>query len=132
MTGAASKTSPKPSDLELPGEAVVRAEVLVEDRRAVGERLLRVDHGRELLVLDLDELRGVLRQRARLGEDDGDAVPLVAHLVGGERVVRRLLRVLGDEPDARERRGPVLDEVGAGERRDDALGLAGRGDVDAR
>ena len=66
--------------LELPGEAVVRAEVVVEDRRAVGERLLGVDHGRERVVLDLDELGGVLRLRARLGEHDGDAVALVAAL----------------------------------------------------
>ena len=102
--------------LELPGEAVVRAEVVVEDRRAVGERLLGVDHGRKLLVVDLDELGRVLRQSARLGDHDRDAVALVAHLVGGERAVHRLLGVLGDEPDARERGRPVVGEVGAGER----------------
>ena len=116
---------------ELPGVAVVRAELLVDDRRAVLERFLGVDDRGKLLVVHLDELGGVLRLRARLGDDDGDSVALVARLVRGERPVHGLLRVLGDEPDARERGRPVVGEVGAREGVDDALGLAGRRDVDA-
>ena len=50
----------------------------MRERRAVLERLRDVDDGGERLVVDLDELRGVLRLRARLGDHDGDAVALVA------------------------------------------------------
>ncbi len=43
--GRAAEDALDVAALELPGEAVVGAELLVEDRGAVLERLLRVDHG---------------------------------------------------------------------------------------
>ncbi len=117
--------------LQRPGVAAVRPELLVDDRSAVRERGLRVDDRLERLVVDLDELGRVLGERAALGEDDGDAVACVPHLVRRERPVEGLLRVLGDEPDARQRRLPVVGEVGAAESGHDALGLERLGDVNA-
>ena len=111
--------------LELPDVALVRAEVLVDERRPVLERLRHVAVRRERLVLDLDELGRVLRERAALRDDDGDPVPLIASLIGREREVRRHLDVLGHRPCARQPALPVLGEVGAAERRDDTLRLAG-------
>jgi hypothetical protein len=57
-------------------------------QRCVGvERLADVGDRLERLVLDLDELGRVLRDRARLGHDDGDAVADVPRLVEREREV---------------------------------------------
>ena len=86
------------------------------------------------LVVDLDELSRVLRLRTRLGEDDRDAVALVAGRLG-ERIVRRVLHVLGHRPGARHRRLPVVLEVGGREDGDDAVRLpclVGRDPGDAR
>ena len=54
------------------------------------------------------------------GEHGGDAVAGVARLLLRQRVVRRVLHVLGDRPGARHRRGPRLGEVVAGVDGDDA------------
>ena len=102
----------------------------MREGRAVCERLRDVDDGVQRLVVDLDELCRVLRLRARLGDHDGDAVALVARRVG-QRIVRRVLHVLGDRPGARHRRLPVVLQVGGGERRDDAVGLPRRVEIDA-
>ena len=60
-------------------------------RRAAAARRLRararVDERRQRLVLDLDELGGVARELARLGDDDRDRLADVPHLADGERVV---------------------------------------------
>ena len=48
---------------------------------------MRVDDRRQRLVLDLDQLGGVARQLARLGEHDRDRVALVADLVDREAVL---------------------------------------------
>ena len=99
--------------LERPRVAVVRAELLVDERRAVGHRGLDVGDRRERLVVDLDQLRGVLRERAALGDDDGHAVARVARDGRREREVRRVVDVVGHWPRHRQRRGPVLLELGA-------------------
>ena len=106
---------------ELPDVALVRAEVVVHERRVALQRLRHVDRRIERLVLDLDELRGVLRERAALGDDDRDAVALVARHVGREGKVRRHLDVLGHRPGAGEGSLPVGRELRAAERRDDAV-----------
>ena len=46
--------------LERPRVAAVRPELLVDERRTVGERRLDVDDGRQRVVVDLDELRRIL------------------------------------------------------------------------
>ena len=117
--------------VELPRVAAVRAELVVDERRAVGERGFRVDDRVERLVVDGDELGRVLRRCARVGNDDSDRVALVARLVGRERAVHRRGRVLGREPGGRKRSLPVVREVGSGEHRDDAFGRSGLRRVDA-
>ena len=52
----------------------VAAALLVEHGRVLGERLARVDDDVERLVVDLDELGGVARELARLGDDRGDGL----------------------------------------------------------
>ena len=71
--------------LELPDVALVRLELGVDERRAVVERLLDVRDRRKRLVVDLDELGRILRERTALGDHDGDAVSLVPRLVDRER-----------------------------------------------
>ena len=117
--------------VERPRVAAVRAEVLVDDRSAVGERGLRVDDGMERLVVDRDELGRVLRGGTRVCDDDGDGVALVARLVRCERPVHRRGGVLGRQPGGRKRRLPVVRQVGAGEDGDDAVGRGGLRGVDA-
>ena len=79
------------------GVGHVRLDLVVEQRRAVVERLPRVDDDVERLVLDDDELGGVARALARVGDDGGDR--------------------LADEPRASDRERVVL-HVPAGRRRD--------------
>ena len=110
--------------LELPDVALVGSEIGVNERSAVLERLLDVGDRVQRLVVHFDELGRVLRERARLGHDDRDAVALEAGLLGRQRKVRRHLDVLGDRPGTRHAARPVAGQVGAAERRNDALGRA--------
>ena len=59
----------------------------MQHRRAVLERLARVDDDVERLVVDLHELGRVARELARLGDDRDDRLADVAHLADRERVV---------------------------------------------
>ncbi len=56
---------------ELEGEAIVRPDLRIE-QRLVFQRLFRVDHDREGVVVDHDELGGVGSRRGRVGGDDDD------------------------------------------------------------
>ena len=102
------------------------------DDDAVRQRVLEIDDRLERLVLDVDELGGVAGGHLGGRQDGGDGVADVAHLVLRQRVVRRVLHVLGDRPRAGHRCGPVLGEVVAGVDGDDAgrLRRGGRVDVD--
>ena len=119
------------SGLELPDVADVGAELVVDQRCAVLRRRLDVHRCGQRLVVHLDELRRVLRAGARLGDDHGHAVALVPRLFGRERKVRAVLHVLRHRPGAGQTGLPVVCEIGAGERGDDALRGARRGNVDA-
>ena len=112
-------------DLERPRVARVGAEVLVDDR-GVGERILQVDHRRQRLVFDFDGLDRVAGGRLAGGDNGDDAVTDVADLAHRQRVVGRVLHVVGDRPRARHRGRPRVLEVGAGVDGDDA-GHGGRG-----
>ena len=71
----------------LPVEDVVvgLAGQVVTDHRGAGvQRPLGVDHGRQRLVLDVDELQGVAGRVAVLGDHERDLLALVADLVGGQ------------------------------------------------
>jgi hypothetical protein len=117
--------------LELPQVALVRSEVLVDDRRAVRERLLDACDRRERLPVDVDELGGVLCERARLSDDYRNRIALVPRLVGGEGEVRRHLDVLGHGPCARESSCPLIREICARVDGDHALRRAGGVEVHA-
>ena len=96
----------------------------MDERRAVLERLLDVGDGAERLVVDLDQLGCVLRERTALRDDDRNAVALEARLVDGERVVRRHLDVFRDGPGAGKGALPVVGQVGPAEGCDDTFGGA--------
>ena len=101
----------------------------MDQRRTVVEGLRHVGDCVERLPVDLDELRRVLRLRARLRDHDGDAVALVAGHIG-QGVVRRVLHVLGDGPCARHRGLPVVLEVGGREHGEHAVGRLSRGEIE--
>ena len=84
------------------------------DDDPVARRVLEVDDRRQRVVVDDHRLDRVARRVAALGQDDGDDLADVVHLAAGEREVRRVVHVVGDRPRARQRRGPLVVEVGAG------------------
>ena len=116
--------------VELPDVALVRPEVVVHERCVGVERLGDIRDHLERLVLDLDELGRVLRDRPRLRHDDCDTVADVPRLVEREREVRRHPDLFGDGPRAGQRAGPVGCELRAAEGGDDALDLPRGGEVD--
>ena len=82
----------------------VRLQLLVHERRAVLPRLERVEHDRQRLVLDLDQVARVLGDVAVLGDHGRDRLAVVAHLLDGDQVLddragaegRQRRRALGD------------------------------------
>ena len=122
---------------------VAEAPVVTEIARHIGkdlrcprlQRLAGVDDRRLLDILDLDLVGRLARLIEGLGDDDGDRVADVAHVVGRERRVRRLghrravfrmnLPTAGQPADAIRR------HVLAGEDSGDAGGLRRGGGVDA-
>ena len=78
--------------LELDVREVVVAQLVVQDRRAGRERRLRVEHGRQPLVLDVDQLGRVLGDGARARHDGRDGLADEAHAVEREHVARARLR----------------------------------------
>ena len=76
-----------------------------------------VDHRRQRVVIDLDQLGRVARDLARVGDDEGDGIADMPHLVGGQREARRHdhrrgRRHLGD---ARHRAEPLRRQIAGGE-----------------
>ena len=63
----------------------VGAEVVELERRALGQRGLRVDHGRQRLVVDDHGVRGVLGLGDRLGHHGDDRFTDEADLAVGQR-----------------------------------------------
>ena len=118
--------------LQRPGVRAVLLVLVVDERGRVAHRLPDVSDSRERLVVDLDELRGVLRERTALGNDDRDAVPRVARLVRAQRPVLGNVAVAGDGPCARQRARPFVGEVGPRERRHDAVRRLRLREVDLR
>ncbi len=99
-------------DEQVPGVARVGAEVVV-DHDPVGQRVLEVDHRFERLVLHVDRFERVAGRGGAVGEHARHAVSRIARLRLGERVVRRVLHVVGDGPRARHRPAPLIGQVGA-------------------
>ena len=80
----------------------VGAVLLVQDGAFARQTGFRIDDRRQRLELDRDQFGRVFRQVAALGDDDGDRLADVAHLVIGQQ---RLLRV---EKFVLDQRGPFL------------------------
>ena len=59
----------------------------MHERRAVLLRLERVEHDRQRLVLDLDQVASVLGDVAVFGDHGRDRLAVVAHLLDGDHVL---------------------------------------------
>ncbi len=107
-----------------------------ELRRARRDRRGDVDHARQILVLDANQLGRILRLLARLGDDGGDRLADVEAFVLGERRAQR--RCHGRAARALENRRKrdmghaVGAQVGSRVDRNDARGAARLGRVDRR
>ena len=96
----------------------VRRHLVVHERRAGLDGRERVEDSRQLLVRDVDQLHGGLRDVARLGSDGGDLITDATDLVPLER-----------ELVLRESERPLLD-VGRGDHGQDTGQRAGARGVD--
>ncbi len=63
----------------------VGVESFVDDRRALAQRLLRIDDGRKRIEIETDQLSRVFRRMTTLGHDDGNGLADMADLVVGEK-----------------------------------------------
>ena len=81
-------------DCRLVSQMPVEAEIAgcrVEEKRASRlDRCVRRHHGRQRLVADVDELGGILRLLACLGDDCCHWIAHMAHLALGEQWMLRL------------------------------------------
>ena len=115
----------------------VRAVRWVHERRSRRERRLGIDHVRQRLVFDLDPLRRVLGERARIGDDRRHPFAGIAHHAPRERETRHLGRVHPDRKRIGVRAeflpGQYVEHARRGARRvgldrNDARGCVGRRD----
>ena len=61
----------------------------VQLRGAVRGRLVRIHHGRQRFVVDVDQLERIVGLVVRFGDDHGDGVTNVADDIGGDGAIRR-------------------------------------------
>ena len=88
------------ADLPIEHHVVVLAGLVVADQRRIGgQRLGRVDDGRQRFVVDDDGLAAVLREVGVVGDDARDLLPLESDLVGGEDRLG-VIRHVGIMPDS--------------------------------
>ena len=99
---------------------------LVDRGRARLQRLLDVEHGRQVFVIDAHLGHRFGRRTRRLGDDSDDGFAAIAHLVDGER---RL--VILAEIDQAEQRVQVARHVAAADDPPHALAPLGLAGVDA-
>ena len=105
-------------------DEVVRAPVR-DDRRVGLERLLDVEHRRQLLEIELDARDRLERGRLGLGDHRRDRLAAVADPLGGEHLL--LVRL---DADQAQDRVDVLRDVRRGQRADEARHLLGLREVD--
>jgi hypothetical protein len=108
----------------------VRAQLRVHEGGAVLQRLLHVQDRLELVVVDLDQLGGVLGDRRAARDDHGDTLTGEVHTAAGQRGTLGRTHVLRDRPRAGELH-LVGADVGGRVDADDARQLLGRRGVDA-
>ena len=116
--------------VELPEGGAVGAQVGVHEHLVL-HRLSSVEHGRELVVVDVDELGGVAGCRRGAGGHDGDDLAGARDAVDGHGEVGGGLLLVVQRPGVGDGALAVL-EVGAGEDADDAGGRPRRARVDVR
>ena len=115
--------------VEDPGCAVVGAEVGVREVGSVGDRGLHVEHRREHVVLDVNQVGCIARLADRPGHDDDDGLAGERDVVDRDRGVTGRLHVRRDRPRARQAALFGV-QVGAGQDRHHIGGGLGRGRVD--
>ena len=91
---------------------------------------LKVDHGRERLVVDDHCAGSVGGLVARARDDDGDGVARVRRLLDRDRQVQRRLHLGGDRPGARQASGKGVAQVRARVGSSDARLAPGLAEVD--
>jgi hypothetical protein len=107
------------------GHGAVAVRAALPDLRCVGlEGILQIDHRRQGLVVDRDELGGLARLRLGLGDDEGDAVTDATRTIGQQHRPHRA-ETLGPTPVLRHEMGRdaadlVRDRIGADEDQQDA------------
>ena len=104
--------------------------VLVQDGRVRLERFFRVENGGQLLVFDLDQLKGLAGDFQCIGGNSGDRLADIAHLVAGEGHL-----VLQEDADiflfrqilGRDDRAHAFERLGFGsvDRADTCMGVRG-------
>jgi hypothetical protein len=109
--------------------AGVRRRVVVAEIRFGLDRLVHVEHHGQQVVVDVDELDGVLGGDLAAGDDHRDGLTDVVDLVHGDRGVPGIDHVGGDRPGAGDR-SLFFGEVASRVDGDDARRLLGGGDVD--
>ena len=114
-----------------PVERHVVRNVRVQLRRAGGSGFLWIDHRRQRLVVDLDQLQRIVGLVFGLGHDDRDRVPDITDCVGRHRaIVGDLQAGVGQEPRAGNALQPGFG-VRTGVDSDDARRLLGAAHIDA-
>jgi hypothetical protein len=104
---------------EMPLVAGVVARDIVDDGRALGQRVGHADRRRQHVVIDDDRLARVFRLRVGVGDDDADMVADIAHLaLRQRRMAARLHRravLVVDHPAADQPADLVGGEIVAGQ-----------------
>ena len=120
---------------DLPVEAEIARHVVMELQSALGQGLGHLSDCRQVLVIDLDQLRGIFRLGQGLSDHYGDLLADVGHAVRGQR--RNCGRFvwftvfLGDHPPADRTADAIGREVCGDEDADHPRGGFRLADVDA-
>ncbi len=114
----------------LPMEGLVFFDLLVKLRSSSLEGRLGIGYRLQRVVVDLDQVQGVIGLVAILGDHHRHDVADIAHRVlGDRRVARHFHLTVGEQPGGRHWRQRILG-VGAGEDGDHAAGGCRRAGVD--
>ena len=118
------------ADIYLGGTGEIAAVGRVHDHR-IRQRFGDIRYRRHWLIVDLDEVNGVLGQVAALGDHDRDRLAGVAHGVGGQGRLQVVVQSRQREHPHGDGLGKV-GHVGVGEHGFDAIEGQGRRCVDAQ
>ena len=91
----------------------VGAEFLVQEWRVRGEGGFRIGDGGQRVVIDLESVHGIVRDRARFGDDRDDSFADKAGFATGQHLVGRRVVLVERGPVARELARDERVELGA-------------------